>query len=713
MTDQMPVDESIESLRTSKPRLDPNVRIYLQRYRDEEWYLLADPLAHNHVLVDQISYRLLQQLEQGTSVDAAIKNLATQHHVHFELSDVAPLLGKLHDAKMLRGDLKPNLEQSVNDTPVSWRSKLLTPTSIKIPLLDPDRFLSKIGWVSTKIMNPQGAIFFIFLLVAAITITMTQWPALESHWDSRFMDPANLVFTLLLYPLIKGLHEIGHGLVAKHYGAEIHELGVLLLVFFPVPYVDATSTATLYNSRHRMLVAGAGIMTELALASLAVIGWHYLSPGIAKDLCFNVAILAGTSTLLFNGNPLLRFDGYYVLTDAIEIPNLGPRASAYLGFLFRTRVLNLAETEPASTASERRWFLTYGIASACYRLVVSLAIALYVAGRFFFLGILLAIWFLLYQVIRPYLKALLAAVPLARNQGKALRLASVFTTITVLVPLLLWLVPVQQSTTAYGIVMPPETSLIRAQSSGFIDTFPASNGVDIRSGEAVVNLRNEEFGFLERQQAARLTELEAEFRLALVNKTADLERLKKEVQYAEKQLGQTRIDIRDLAITSPANGRFLLISKQNHPGRWIERGTVLGVVASADEWTARVMVPQASIDLLHLPPRKILAMTFSAPGQPRRAVLDGQIPRGTMILPQKSLGTANGGPIPVDISDASGLKLLEPMFQVNVLLPEASYHAGQTVLVWFLHDKEPIGTRLWQWGAARLSMVLSQYQITL
>jgi putative peptide zinc metalloprotease protein len=708
MTDQTYVDESMESLRTSRPRLDTNVRIYLQRYRDEEWYLLADPLAHNHVLVDQISYRLLQQLEQGTSVEVAIGKLATQHHVHIELSDVAQLLGRLHDAKMLRGDLKPNLEQSVNEKPGSWRSKLLTPTSIKIPLLDPDKFLSKIGWVSTKIMTPQGAIFFILLLVAAITIAMTQWAALESHWDSRFMDPGNLVFTLLLYPLIKGLHEIGHGLVAKHYGAEIHELGILLLVFFPVPYVDATSTATLYNSRHRMLVAGAGILTELALASLAVIGWHYLPPGIAKDLCFNVAVLAGTSTLLFNGNPLLRFDGYYVLSDAIEIPNLGPRASGYLGFLFRTRVLNLAETEPAITASERRWFLTYGILSTGYRLTVSLAIALYVAGRFFFLGILLAIWFLVYQVIRPYLTALVATVPLARDQGKALRLASVFTTITVLVPLLLWMVPVQQSTAAYGIVMPPETSLIRARSSGFISTFSAINGSEVRSGGAIVNLRNEEFGFLELGQTARLAELEAEFRLALVNKSGDVERLKKEVQYAETQLAQTRMDIRDLAITSPADGRFLLISDQNNTGRWIERGTVLGVVAGADDWTARVMVPQESIDLLHEPPRKILAMTLSAPDHPRTAVLDGQIPRGTLILPQKSLGTAHGGPIPVDISDASGLKLLEPMFQVNVLLPEANYHAGQTVLVWFLHDNQSIGTRLWRLGVTRLSRVLNQ-----
>jgi putative peptide zinc metalloprotease protein len=709
VTNRTHSDDSLDSLRTSKPRLDTNVRIYLQRYRGEEWYLLADSLAHHHVLVDQTSYRLLQQLEQGTSVALAIEKLAIQHHVEIELSDVAQLLGKLHDAKMLRGDLKPNLEQSINEPPSSWRSKLLTPTSIKIPLLDPDSFLSKISWVSTKIMTPQGAMFFILLLVAAVTIAMTQWAALESHWDRRFMDPANLVFAVMLYPFIKALHEIGHGLVAKHYGAEIHELGIMLLVFFPVPYVDATSTATLYNSRHRMLVASAGILIELALASVAVIGWHYLSQGVAKDLCFNIAILAGTSTLLFNGNPLLRFDGYYVLSDAIEIPNLGPRASAYLGFLFRTRILNLSELAPTMSASERRWFLIYGIASACYRLVVSFAIAMYVAGRFFVLGLLLAVWFLLYQVLRPYLAALISSVPVARHQGKAWRLVGIFTTITVLVPLLLWMIPVQQSTAAYGIVMPPETSLVRAKSSGFISAFSALNGSEVSAGGAIVNLRNEELEFLQRQQIAYLAEREAEYRLALVNKAGNVESLKRDVLYTETQLAQTRMDIYNLLITSPADGKFLLVSNQHNIGRWIERGTVLGVVAGAADWTVQVMFPQASIDLLHQPPRKILAMTLSAPSQSQLLVLDGQTPRATLALPQKSLGTANGGPITVDISDPSGVKLLDPMFQVNLLLPAASYHTGQTVLVWFLHDNEPLGTRLWKSASRKLSTALKQH----
>src|SRR6185503_545443 len=128
---------------------------------------------------------------------------------------------------------------------------------------------------------------------------------------------------------------------------------IMLLVLSPVPYVDASSAWAFQDKRKRMMVGAAGIAVELFLGSLALFVWLAVEPGAVRAVAYNVMLISGVSTLLFNGNPLLRFDGYYVLADAIEIPNLGTRANRYLGYLFQRYVLGVPDAEsPAQSAGE-------------------------------------------------------------------------------------------------------------------------------------------------------------------------------------------------------------------------------------------------------------------------------------------------------------------------------------------------------------------------
>ena len=144
-------------------------------------------------------------------------------------------------------------------------------------------------------------------------------------------------------------------------------MGVMLLVFTPVPYVDATASTAFSDKYRRMVVAGAGIMVELLLAAVAMWAWAGLAPGLARDAAFDVMLIGAGSTLLFNGNPLLRFDGYHVLADAVEIPNLGIRSNRYLLYLGQRWLLGLRDVRsPVTTPGERPWLIVYGIASAIY-----------------------------------------------------------------------------------------------------------------------------------------------------------------------------------------------------------------------------------------------------------------------------------------------------------------------------------------------------------
>ena len=225
--------------------------------------------------------------------------------------------------------------------------------------------------------------------------------------SDRMLEVDNLLLLALVFPLIKALHELGHATATRAGGGEVHDMGVMLLVLMPVPYVDASAASVLRSRWKRALVGAAGMLVELFVAALAFYVWRAAEPGLVRALCFNVMLVAGVSTLVFNGNPLLRYDAYYVLADLIEMPNLAQRATRYWGYLAERWLLrNRDALDPAETAGERAWFVGYGFTSTLYRLFVTVAIALFIGSRFFFFGVVLAAWAVAMMAVVPLVRAL-------------------------------------------------------------------------------------------------------------------------------------------------------------------------------------------------------------------------------------------------------------------------------------------------------------------
>ena len=192
----------------------------------------------------------------------------------------------------------------------------------------------------------------------------------------------------ITFPFVKALHELGHGFAVKRWGGEVHEMGIMFLVFMPVPYVDASAASAFQSKYQRMVVGSAGMLVEVFIAALAMFVWLNVEPGMIRAVAFNVMLIAGVSTVLFNGNPLLRFDGYYVLMDWLEIPNLGSRANQYIGYLIQRYPFGIRNAQsPVSARGERGWFVFYSIASFCYRMFIFATIIWFVAGEFFVVGV--------------------------------------------------------------------------------------------------------------------------------------------------------------------------------------------------------------------------------------------------------------------------------------------------------------------------------------
>lgn len=695
MSETASADPRLDRVLRSRPRLAATAALVPHRYRGRTWYLLRAPGAGAHWLLDRPAFEFVVALDGERTVAEIVAA------IDLETDDVLALLATLLEADALEGDLAPGPLARLEAERGARRKRRLQalgrPLSIRIPLIDPEPALRALQPLAHALFSRLGALLWSLLVLAGAVTALREAPALGAHFSARFMDPTNLVALWFVYPVVKGLHEFGHGLAARRFGTPVRELGVMLLVFVPVPYVDASATSAFRSARHRMIVAAAGIATELLLAAVAILVWTTLAPGLLRDLLFDVAVVGGVSTLLFNGNPLLRFDGYYVLVDALEIPNLGTRAQRHLGRLLRRHVLGLDEAEPDLAPGEGPWLLAYGLAAGIYRLFVSVAIALFVGSSFFVIGALLALWFLWQQFVGPLVRGLGTLVPRVVAAGRLPRLAMVSGGLCLAGALLLFGAPVARTTVADAILAPPEGSVIRAGASGFVRRGALPTGAPVARADVLLALENPELEADVVRLEARRAELRALRSLAQSEDRVEAQRLGDELAAAEAELARVSGERDRLNLLAPAAG-VLSWTTPSRSGRYVERGDVLGFVTGGDDWRLRAFVDQRGMGRLREGVARIDVVSRSAPERKTVGALHSETPRAVERLPDRTLGTGGGGAIPVDQRDPEGRRLLAPMFEIEVRLPEAepdAYRVGQRFLVRFVHSPRAVGPRLY------------------
>ena len=389
-----------------RPRLRAHTQIHRHEYRGEVWFVLQDHASGRSHRLSPPAYRFIGLMDGNATVQDLWGAVNEQLGDHAPTQDeVIRRLGQLHSSDALLCDVPPDSRELFRryqrHQGMLWRRRLATPLAVRFPLFDPERFLSRTLWLVRPLFSWYGALIWFLVVALGVILAGVHWSELTDGIVDRAMSPHNLLLLWLVYPLVKTVHELGHGYAVKNWGGEVHDIGRMLLVLAPVPYVDASAASGFRGKGPRMVVGAIGIAVELFLAAIALFIWLSVEPGTVRAVAYNVMLIAGVSTLFFNGNPLLRFDGYYVLSDGLEIPNLGTRANRYLGFLVQRHAFGLAEADsPARSTWERFWFVFYGIAAFIYRMLIMFVIILYIAGKFFAIGVVLALWAAFSQIVR-------------------------------------------------------------------------------------------------------------------------------------------------------------------------------------------------------------------------------------------------------------------------------------------------------------------------
>ena len=686
-----------------RPRLRSHAQIHRQSFRGQVWYVLQDQASGRFHRFTPAAHLVISLMDGKRSVqeiwDLACGQLGDEVLTQ---EQVIHLLAQLYRGDVLHGDVPTDMaELSDRSERMRRRKRLMTflnPLAVRIPVLDPDRFLSATAFLVRPFFSWFGVLLILGLVGTSAVLTVMHWGELTENVIDRVLAAESLLLILVAYPFVKALHELGHGYAVKRWGGEVHEMGLMFLVFMPVPYVDASASSAFRQKWRRALVGAAGIIVELVLASLALLVWLNAEPGLVRVFAFNVMLIGGISTLLFNGNPLLRFDGYYVFADLVGIPNLGVRSNRYLGYLIQRRLFGMEQARsPVSAPGEAGWFLAYGVAAFVYRLFIMVAIVLFVAGQFFIVGVLLAVWACLLMYVLPLLKGLrfvLTSPALAQNRSRAVAacLAVVGAAAAVLFAL-----PLPYKTVAEGVVWVPGEGVVHANSEGTVVEILAQPNRAVAAGEALLRMEDPLLAARLRVLEAEVRELRLRFAALNMADRAEAKIIQEQLRHAEADLDLHRKRADDLLVRSPTGGYFFLPRAQDLPGRFLPRGALLAYVADPDRTLVRVLVPQDVIDLVRQRTRRVEIRFADRQRDVFEARIEREVPAASSQLPSAALSTQGGGEIALDPTTESG-QALESYFQFELSLDRASGvdSLGERAYVRFDHGSEPLAGRIYR-----------------
>src|SRR5689334_14374254 len=388
----------------------------------------------------------------------------------------------------------------------------------------------------------------------------------------HMLAPRYLMLMWLCYPIIKALHELGHGMAVKAWGGEVHEAGVSLLLLVPAPFVDASAASAFPEKYRRVVVGAAGILVELFLAALAWFVWVRVSDGAVRDIAFVVMVVGGVSTVLFNGNPLLRFDGYYIFSDLIDIPNLGPRANGYVGYLCQRYLLGAqGVASPITGRGEAPMMFTYALLSFGYRWMVTILIVIWAGHISFWLGMLIGAGVLYSMVMQPLIKAVMflkSAPQLARNRSRGMAIAGA-AAIAFLVGFCF--VPFPFVTQAQGVVWLPEQARIRAATEGFVTEVLAKDGQEVQAGEAIMVLSDPDLLVERNGVLAAIQALDIQYPREIGINTARAKSIAEEAAAKRAELEQLDHRVEGLHVSSTERGKLVMPRAQDLPGTFIAK----------------------------------------------------------------------------------------------------------------------------------------------
>ena len=692
-----------QDLRQSKPRLLRELIFWPDRSEDATGYRIEVPSRGKFFSIGYTEFVFIHALDGNTSVAQACGRVAKKLSREAVSQTQADGIVRW----LLRNDL---VERTANrafdhpqNDPKGWLDRL-NPFWIKLPLPDVHRWIKPAAHATQFLFSATMVLVAVFLILFAVIAIGLQADRFIAS-SATIFSPYGWIGMLVSWMGLKLVHELGHAAAAARYGCPVRKAGIVFVLFAPLAYVDVTACWRLRSRWQRIVIACAGMYVELTIAALAAILWCVIdSPWVCNQL-FSVIVTASVATILFNANPLMRFDGYYILVDLLRIPNLATEGN--------TALANLASRFFYARAISRGWLagwrsvfvVAYGIAAMGWRVVICVSLCIAAWWMFHGLGMILIAIGLVSWVGRPAFARLKAWDQRRRlDPSAALRAAVVTSGLSFAIGWSIFGMPIASALHAPAVVDVPQGAILRSGVDGFVKSIGVNDGDVVGIGDEIMRLENEDL----RERQVELQSKIAQSRIRKRQETearniASAQVHESDRRTLEQQLAQVLVQIESLTIRAHRAGRILAPRIADLIGTYVREGDELVTVDGPLE--RRVIASIAGTDIRqaagHVGQRvQILAASLHR----AEGTLHNIKPLASNRLRYESLSSTAGGELVVQLDsesvDGEEFKLVEPRFEATIQLDQQSstiLPLGQTVKVGIGQRKQTIARRMSIW----------------
>ncbi|MCA9080957.1 MAG: biotin/lipoyl-binding protein [Planctomycetaceae bacterium] len=695
-------------LANARPRLREGIELQLQEYAGQSSYLLEDRVRGHCFRVGLSEAAFLAQLDGHNTVTQAIAE--TSRQLGTAAVDEQQATQLCH--WLVEHELVESASTGAGERLAGWRKQhalrkrweLLNPVMLKIPLLNPDSLIrlleSGFGWL----IGPWLAITWLVIALWGGMELLLNWPTFTAT-GQQILDQHNWQWLLITWTVLKLVHELAHAIVCRHYGGPVRSSGVLLLLLVPLPYVDVTSSWRFPYKWQRMLTAAAGMLVELFLAAVAAILFAHSESALLRQHAANVMVTASVVTILFNLNPLMRFDGYYLLSDWLELPNLSTRGRRWV--FDRLNWLFLGKRLPAHGQTERSWLVPiYGVMSSGWTLLITASLTLGALNLLPGIGLLMAAIFLGLSLVRPLLQTTFRLTT-GNSLQPAQKLRCLF--VSFLLGYGCWSItgklPAPSRTAFPAITEAQPLMPIRNVPAGFVEEVLVAQGDQVAAGQVLLRLRNRPLVTELKSHQIQLEQSRLRHRSYLQRGAVAAAAMEAETT---ESLAARCLELQglldQLVIRAPAAGRVLSSQLDEWAGQYTPPGTELLLLADPDQTEILASIPASEFPYLGTQELTGEWRAWGSYHVGHPVTVRMLEPRLSLLPIHAGLGAQLGGPLPVAPKTTQAgpqWQLLEPTASARFAFlshDDVPHILGQRGQVLFRLHHGSLRDALFRWG---------------
>ena len=659
-------------------------------------YAVRDPLTHKCSQLNQKDYTILTHITVSRTLAEVFQSLVDDGVLKpSEENGFYRFVLMLHQQALLNLPISNDrsLYKKYRTRQSSRRKAQLQGfLFLRVPLFDPDRILDKAAHVMNLFFTRWAFLIWILIMLFSAGILISKHDDLLKPVAQMF-DTRNIVSMWITLIVLKILHEFGHACACKAFGGQVHEMGAFFIVMTPCAYVDVSSSWGFSNKFHRIIVGLGGLYFESMIAAIALIVWALAYGSIVQQYAHNVFFLASIATVVMNINPLMRFDGYYVLSDLVEMPNLRQRSQAYVLSIFKKVILGIPIANTQNSLKMSVFMFVFGVASSIYKVMLVLSISAVIAMKAFMVGIGMAGFYIFMEVLKITVKTttyLWHARESAHVRGRAIALSVLM---ICLLPAMMFVVPMPAMLTFSGLLTCENEKMVHSQQDGFISEFMVEKGDAVKSEMTLAKLDNLELQKKYLDVKTKVDTTRLKLRQAYNDQVLSAKIMAMEQAYSVG-LSYHENNISNLKVKSDLTGTVVAGFDHNTIGMFVKKGTPLGTVVSG-RWVVKVLVDEQDIAKIELDDGRKVDVRFAAfPEHNYKGEIISVTPFAEHEVTMPMLTRLGEGDIAVD---DSGAKMLLPHYEITILLDKENderFRYGMIGKVKLAVSGKPIGITL-------------------